>query len=79
MHSPTPVRLTVELFTEQTPLELKVSTEKRTGLPEPPPVALRVITLPSAPVFGEIKVICCGVPCTDPALQPPLIGLGNPL
>ena len=42
---------------EQTPAPELTSSEKTTGLPDAPPVAVRVACAPTAPGAGAVKVI----------------------
>ena len=43
--------------TVHTPVPEAGSTVKVTGLPDPPPVAVRVAALPTTPVPGAVKLI----------------------
>ena len=50
--------------TLHTPAPLAGSTEKTTGLPDPPPVADSVADCPAMPSVGGVKVIACGIAIT---------------
>ena len=51
-------------LTLHTPAPLAGSTEKTTGLPDPPPVADSVADCPAMPSVGGVKVIACGIAIT---------------